>query len=344
MPENTEKSLQLTRPFGQVFIWTLFFLMALCGLLEGLARSDVLKDRIPPPALDTGYIHLEAKWYALQGYQAQHGPVDCFFLGSSMVHNGLDPERVVSAYQAQSGKTLRCYNFGLGGVSAHEAGLIATILVEQYHPRLIVYGTSIRDYSLTIPWSSRGKIEASAWGKYRLGEANMNGWLGDRSAAYASAQGGLLWFQQPSTWRRIRELEERLSAAGFVPQKEKIFDPDAPLAPEYRKSFEDFAISVQDWEGLQVLMAFKQQGITVILLEMPLPEVYWKLLEEGEQTYLDWRGEMESAAKAVGVPFWRTIGEEGLADVSYSDVHHVDSAGATLLSDWLGLKLFEEWQ
>jgi hypothetical protein len=67
-------------------------------------------------------------------------------LGSSLVGSGLDPETFSTRYEAVTGEPMECFNFGLGSLMASAAGPIAQILVDPYHPKLLIYGTNPRDY------------------------------------------------------------------------------------------------------------------------------------------------------------------------------------------------------
>jgi hypothetical protein len=105
---------------------------------------------------------------------AAEGPVDCIFIGSSMVAVGIDPQVFAEAYTAQTGDPLRCFNFGQLGFTAFESAEWAEIVIRRYHPRLLIYGHSMRDYNSL----AEGELAAptnNPWELYQLGEFTIEG-------------------------------------------------------------------------------------------------------------------------------------------------------------------------
>ena len=78
----------------------------------------------------------------------RNGPIDCIMLGSSMVDVGFNPESFQHAYRQATGREIHCFNFGIDASSAASAAALARILIEDYHPRFIIFGTDPRDYAI----------------------------------------------------------------------------------------------------------------------------------------------------------------------------------------------------
>ena len=59
---------------------------------------------------------------------------------------GFDPRAFASGYREIKGQDIRCFNFGIDSSSAASTHAIARVMLEDYHPRLLIIGTDARDY------------------------------------------------------------------------------------------------------------------------------------------------------------------------------------------------------
>ena len=65
--------------------------------------------------------------------------------------------------EARTGRRLRSFNFGVGGITVSSTAAIARILAEDYHPWLIIYGLTARDFSTTLPHCYADIRESQGW-------------------------------------------------------------------------------------------------------------------------------------------------------------------------------------
>src|SRR5579871_563893 len=103
---------------------------------------SALNSYLPPLSQDSNDQDFEYKILGLDALVQKQGPIDCIFIGSSMVHRGINPEVFSDAYKAQTGKDIHCYNFGLLGATESSLSPVAKILLERYKPKLLVYGVT----------------------------------------------------------------------------------------------------------------------------------------------------------------------------------------------------------
>ncbi|MBE0582280.1 MAG: hypothetical protein IH612_00800, partial [Desulfofustis sp.] len=140
-------SIQIKRPVGGIILRALVLLLVFLAALEGAARTSFVQNKLEVASLGNYHYQFEIKWFHLQRYVKTNGGVDVIFLGSSLVNSGVQPEAVNQAWTAESGQPpLRIFNFGVEGLTIEPNSVVARLLVETYHPKVIVFGTEIRDY------------------------------------------------------------------------------------------------------------------------------------------------------------------------------------------------------
>jgi hypothetical protein len=177
-----ELAMKIQRPFGRTLIMTAVILVLYFFVGEAVARSDRFQAKFAGPTWGSRHAHFERQLDHLNHFVNHVGPVDCLFLGSSMVISDIDPLSFANAYQNESGEAIRCFNFGVDGLSALGAAALAKILVADYQPRLLVYGTDARDYAVEPEAEDATAILDTPWIRYRLGEFSIMGWLLDTSS------------------------------------------------------------------------------------------------------------------------------------------------------------------
>jgi hypothetical protein len=130
-------TLQLSFPFGKTIALAGVILLALLGIGEAICRTSWARDRLVAPSLDINFETLDVK-IDLLAKLADREPIDCVFVGSSMVNRGIDIEVFEKVFNQQTGESITCFNLGLGGTSASEAAALAEIVIDTYHPALLV--------------------------------------------------------------------------------------------------------------------------------------------------------------------------------------------------------------
>src|SRR4051794_37844514 len=116
-------TLQVTRPIvGPVTRAAVIILIVVLGGSEVLARSAPIQSILVAPSVGSEQYQLGPKLLLLDRLIQRDGPVDCIFIGSSMVLRGIDPEIVSAAYRDETGRSIKCFNFGLFSLDAAAAG------------------------------------------------------------------------------------------------------------------------------------------------------------------------------------------------------------------------------
>lgn len=333
---SRSSTLRLARIPGQTLVLAVLIL-ALVLIGAELAARLVLDDSDRPTAIGSDVPALDVKIGALDRLDETRG-VDCLFVGSSVVLNGLDPAAVEAAYAARTGEAITCYNVGVPALTARAAAVVAEVLVERYHPHVLVYGFTLRAVAAGTSQADDvyDDLLATPWIAYRRGDASLEGWLVDHSTLlrhYLAYRNWPSW-QYPN-WRRTFTDS---SPTGYVPFfRTRPLDPAAIQTPSY---FQHYALDPAEMAGLAEIVAL-DGNTRVVLLEMPLPDFVLALFDGGAAGYRAIvEGEIGALAEAHAVPLWQTsplalVPLEGWAE----DAHHVNHQGAQLVSAWLGERL-----
>jgi len=145
------------------------------------ARYRPLRAVLKAPSLGSSSRRFEMQFNSLERYAASAGTVDCIVMGNSTALMGVDPNALTRGYEERTGHELRCFNFGVSGMTASAVGGIAPILVTLYRPWLLIYVISARDVGANVD----GPLLAETpWVQYRQGRFSLEGWLVEHSAAF----------------------------------------------------------------------------------------------------------------------------------------------------------------
>lgn len=324
MPMRAESTLQIRWPLGQSLGLALLLLSGFLAICEALARSGLAKAHLPVPSVGSASRQFEIQLARLESRVERQGSVDCIFLGSSMVLRGFNPSAFEASFQAATGRPARCQNFGVRGMNARTAGRVAQVLAPMYHPKLVLYGTHFHDLADTLGYKIEPAVADIPWLNYRLGASNFDGWLIDHSMAYRR----YLWLVG---FIRAREEAKWASTQidGFNPrpEKERAVKLKLPMT---------FEMSERQVAGLRQVLALKDQGIDVLIVEMPLrPALLDTLKNAGadRDTFVtrlsQWVG--GSQGEVIFTQQLHLIPEEGW----YNDTH-MNLTGAEVFSRWLG--------
>jgi hypothetical protein len=345
-PLVSARIVRLRRPSPQVPILTLLFLLLLVGGTEGIARTQFFQSRLTVPTLNSRHRQFEWQWYQLQQVAQADGSVECIALGNSMVLGGFDPLAFGRAYEEETGKTLRCFNFGVDAIPTMTAGALAQILMAEYHPRLLIYGMDARDLAVTRTDQDTTVILDMPWIRYRLGHFNLEGWLLEHSAyyRYRPLLRNLLHFQSRDTLRSYQEPELSVGRLGFDPNDtvaDYVTQPPDPEATEYQIQYyyrllSDYQIQPENRAGLEAVLALQQRPGQLLVVEMPVPDTYFYFFGDARADYATFTNFVNEATAGYGVPFWQTTPLGLIPDVGWMDYSHLNRKGASIFSTWLG--------
>jgi hypothetical protein len=317
--------------------------LALLGLsAEWLARQPAAQAWLPAPGWGGKSLQFEVQLHLLEQF-AQAGPVDCLFLGSSVVHLGIDPQVVSAAYQAAAGEAVRCFNFGVWGLDAASADILARLLVNEYNIPLLIYGTTARDY---LPDPEAAKILDSPWVQNRQGAATPRTWLLAHShalrylaALYTRAHVDNQWVEQ------VMQVDVATQADGYYREDETAAltappDLNAPEEQLYVWMLSEYDISAESLAGLSHLVALNAPQRRVIVVEVPLHPSIFAFLPHGQADYDAFLEQAGGVIQTAGLPsLWATSVPQSIPDAGWSDRFHLNETGAAAYSRALGLWL-----
>ena len=343
-------TLCLQRPFGQILTLTFIILLLLAGAAEFIARTDTFHALLIEPTMGSRHYQLGRKLVRLDALIKHEGPIDCLIIGSSMVDVGFDPQAFQEGYKQASGQDIRCFNFGIDASTAASAAAIAQMLVEDYQPRLLIYGTDARDYAVSPEDKEPAVILESDWIQYRLGQFSLNGWLIEHSyfRRYRDHLFRLSRFQLESL-RSHATTDFGIMPDGFTPLAKVstyINDPpdlqDDSFEVRYNhKIFSSYEMLAENLDALEKIMAHNQPGTQLIVTEMPVADGLFYFFGSGKDDYQRFVAQVDKLAKAHQVPFWQTDALEMIPDNGWFDYSHLNTIGAAIFSHWLGQQVGE---
>jgi hypothetical protein len=325
------RTLAITLPFGQVLPATILVLAGVLGVGELLARNEAVNALLAPPSI-TGDDEIGPRLYQLDRQVAASGRPACIIVGSSQAAVGINPDVLSRAYQAGLGRPLPCFNFGISGLDALGGWRLGAALVRLYHPRLLIWGLSFRDFndnphSLDIPWAL-----------YYQGDWSLEGWLEANSQALrymltyrdALRQGAVTVVPAPANGfiARTRSVEpaEALKPDG------KVFSLVATWSDHYQ-------ILPSELDALKQMVGLNSGEVHIVIVEMPLIPGALAALPNGQtarQTFVD---EVRRQTAPKQVPFWLTQDGLDLPPDGWVNVLHLNVRGAEVLSRWIGAQV-----
>jgi hypothetical protein len=328
-------------PFGKTLILTLLVLLVTANGLEIAARAYAAQNPQIVPGIASPHRQFEISLARLKNY-ARPGPVDCIFLGSSAVYRGINPDALSAAYASETGKPLRCFNFGVEGLTASTAGKLARILVRDYHPALLIYGTTPHDYSAAAGVASANALERVPWFAYRSGEWNPTGWLVNNSVALRYYLVNRDWMKAsfPAFVRRTHRNEAATLPNGFNPRSGTKLAPDNLVttknAGRLARLYRHFAIEPQHLRGLEQLVRLNSPGTRVLIVEMPTHPDMVRYYPNGMRDHDTFVARVQALAIANTVSFRHDLPTDLIPATGWFDLGHLNAEGALAYSQWLG--------
>ena len=334
-----------TAPGKTVWFTVLLFILLTAGA-EGFARSESFQSPLTPPKMGSRHYQLGHKLALLNVLAQKTGNVDCIMLGSSMVDTGFDPAAFETGYKEMTGRDIHCFNFGIDASSAASTAALARIIVEDYHPRLLMIGTDPRDYAVPREDPDPAVVLNSPWVAYRQGEFSFEGWLLEHSYLYRYRQhlGRLARFQYEDTLWSNTKLTYEILPNGFTPLNKVSTYINNPPNPGddsfevtyYTRIYSSYQMLHENLEGLESILEYDQSGTPVILVEMPVADGLYYFFGNGASDYKKFLTRVDELATLHHVPFWQTEPLDFIPDNGWVDYSHLNKTGAVIFSTWLG--------
>jgi hypothetical protein len=347
---KTEQTLQSRYAFGQSALLYVLFLSIFVSLGEIVARSNLFQNRLSQANWGGAHGQLNRQLRKLQDVARQNGAIDCIFLGNSMVMRGFEPLAFHDAYQDVTGESLWCFNFGVDGLPAMPAGILAKILVQDYQPRLLIYGIDSRDFAVPSDAKDAAVILDMAWIRYRQGHFSLPGWLRQHSYLYRDLDTfrHLLYFDYQLKPQSVsgQALSDYYGFYGdtttgdFVNESPNPDDP-RPHIQYYFSLLSDYSILPENLGGLDRIFQQTRQGVQVLVVELPVPLTYMDFFGDGEADYQRYINYAMKLTHEAGIPFYHAPSYEALPSSFWVDYSHLNVEGARHYSAWLGKLLGE---
>lgn len=310
---------------NRTLFYTLLILIIIVVLGEGLTRFSSVQESLPEPSWGTAYKPVIRQLEALE----KSGGADCLLFGNSMVQHSWNPRVFEQAYQQATGQSIRCFTFGIPGLTASSAGPLAEILVKRYHPQFLIYGLEGVELSGSVSNPGEDRFAHSDWVRYARGEWNVRGWLLDHSSLYRTLD-TLPEILTPSTV--IDRIDTHARAVqGYEPLVEFANPQQSPLFAAEPLTVADYALDEADFEGFKKIVHLKDTR--VLILNVPS---YASQQHQQPYTVIQTAADY---ARQQGIPFWITPSFFPTAD--WVDTYHLYVTGAEQYSRWTAAQFGE---
>jgi hypothetical protein len=340
------RTLVVRLSFGKTLWLTVIMLVLLLGTSEWVTRSQYFQQPLTPPKMGSRHYQLGHKLSLLDAAIKNNGPVDCIMVGSSMVDVGFNPDFFQKGYRDITQRDIHCFNFGIDATSAASTSALAKIVVEDYHPRLLLVGTDARDYVLPLDDPDVSVILETPWVRYRRGDFLLDGWLTEHSYFYRYRQhlSQLIRLNLNNTLWSETNLSYKIIQNGFTPiniVSTYINDPPAPDDTSfevlyYKRIYSSYQVLKVNLAALEQMVNINGSNTQVVLVEMPVSDGLYYFFGNGQVDYNRFISQVSGVASKHQVPFWQTEPLNMIPDDGWSDYSHLNTNGAELFSTWLG--------
>lgn len=324
-------------------------LILLFGFAEWVSRLEIFQAPLTPPKMGSRHYQLGHKLAFLEAEVKENGPIDCIMMGSSMVDVGFNPDVFQEAYRGVTGRTIRCFNFGIDAGSAASTSALMKILMEDFHPRFMIFGTDPRDYAVPSTDRDPAAVLETPWVQYRQGDFSVEGWLQENSYFYRYRQhlSRLLHFSFENTLWSETNLKNPILPNGFTPLttiSTRINEPPAPddtsfEVTYYSRIYSSYTMLDENLMALEKMMAHNGPETQVIIVEMPVSDGLYYFFGNGEADYDYYVSRVGATAALHEIAFWRTEPLDSIPDDAWSDYSHLNVTGAKVFSAWLGIQV-----
>ena len=334
--------MKIRRPFGRAILLAVLFLFILLALAEFAARTDFVRDALPAPSIASGHNKLDLKLFLLDNLIAETGRVDCIFLGGSDMNAAINPELFSRVLEKRTGQKLICFSFGLDGFIPPAAALMARILVDKYHPRLLVWGFSPTSFGDEFKRKPTTIITQNPWCRYRLGEFNLEGWVTEHSYAYRYFLRFLIWLERPDYSDELSKREGRLSRYGYLTpervRKAMPYKRNREKEKRFREILSGFDIAAEAAAALEQVLQLRSQT-KIIMVDIPVHSKLLNLHERGVEVRHKTASYIEKRTGQAGV-LYLPINDPGfIPRKGFKDINHMNTFGAGIFSRWLARKI-----
>jgi hypothetical protein len=319
------------------------FLVVTVILLELAARSRLAGSYLPAPSKGINHRYIDLKLSLLQRVIEEEGPVDCIFMGTSMVAAGIEPVSFSQSYKETTGKDIRCFNFGIEALSLPSAAVLTRILAKLYKPKLIITGIFSTDFNNRFPRIIDRKVMKNPWIRHQLGNFNIKGWITDHFLSIQYVLRFFQWMKHPEYSSDIAHQESKLSLSGYsrvtLFNETKIvgYIPNPERQRRIREKLKYFRFSPDRFTDLNSIIPFlSHSGVQLVLVEMPTHPAARAFFVRGERDHIAIMAEVARWAKQRGIVFIPVSDQKFVSDKFWRNSNHLNVLGAKCFGQWLG--------
>jgi hypothetical protein len=337
-----KRTLDITKTSGHTVFIALLLLLIIFAVGEIVVRQPLVQPYLSTPSLNSRHRHFERQWHRLETYANSGNQIECIALGNSMILNGFNPQIFSQNFHQASGWSIHCFNFGVDALTPVSAAALAQILVDTYHPKLLIFGTDARDFAISQESDETKVITDTAWVRYRLGNFSIEGWIIDHSYLYryrrAIANLTHLDLGQTGDIKRHSSGFEPLDIVADIITPPNP-DDDAYHIQYYYSVLNQYRIQGENQEALQQIFGQRENGTIVVVVEMPVPDTYFSFFAHPETDYRSFMTVLSEITSDHNVLLFESTREDLIPDDGWADYSHVNNKGAVIFSEWLGQQL-----
>lgn len=331
-----------TNSYSLAVIIFLFLLALILSVAEYASRTGFIISRLPSPIIGSGHDNFDLKVIRLEKFLEKNNRIDCIFIGSSTVDQGIDPVAFQLAYKQSTGQDLRCFNFGVAALTMPFAETLANILIKKYHPKLLIIGRLPGAEGMD---SDKEKfLTDSAWVQYHLGQFSVNGWLLAKSHAYRYYQRLRTWIHRQKTSAKIALNDSRTNSLGFACRTDLLSKRSPEQIKKYESRlysrFKKFRVSRRHLEALEHILQLRPE-VEIVIVEMPVTPKFLSFFGPGKETRNHLIAEVKNRAALHGALFLETTHLNLIPDEGWADYNHLNDTGAGIFSRWMGKQIGE---
>lgn len=336
---------------GRFAILFVLLLLSYLAVAELLVRTFIAQAILGVPSVGSTDEVLESRLDALRDFASGRDAVDCVMLGDSTVMTNFKPDTFATSFREETGKDIKCFNFGSGAFTLVDMADLAQIVVNEYSPGLLLIGIEALNFTVSAAEPGGADFSEIPWTQYKLGQFTIAGWLYEHSALYRHRDviRQLLTLQtSPSEIRRFIMETDGAWRDGFFPltgpgpfNVAQPPDPqsDHPYHENYFGSLTKFQLLPEHLAALDRVLALNSPATQVVIVEMPVPETFFYYFGNGEEDYNRFIDGVTQRVGGTAVPFWTTTDLQLFPDDLWFNYNHLNATGAPLFSEWLGSRL-----
>jgi hypothetical protein len=317
---------------------------------EVFSRSDIAHNLFITPDLGGKYRGFVEQLNRLDTFVSGRDDIDCIFLGDSTVMSDFSPSVFSKSFYDQTGSVIDCFNFGVGDSNVVGSAALAKILIDEYHPKLLIYGIHILNYATPGKSEGAAAILESPWVQYKLGYFSMEGWLYEHSYLYRYLDTYGKLADLGTNYNELLRRGETYMPEGYYPMEgQGPFDltnpPDPasqhPYDEHYFTALGNFKVDPTNLEALRQIADLQSANTQIIAVEMPVSDTFYYYLDGGRQEYSLFVEEIRKTLSENSTGFLQVESLLPLPSNLWFNRNHLNTEGAEQFSKWLGERLGE---